>query len=520
MAKKKSKKVSKFAIDEEKLKSDTIPNPVVTGGMEAIGLTRISPIEIPKYLLMHPALPRGIEIKANRMVKLVDEDLEENIIINKSKGEKAEEAKEYCKKLLYDSGGPIFLKELVQGAYRFGTSFSVLQTDIAETEVLRFEYQHEIFFGASKYPTLLRSANADWGDIPMMQRPSLAGKMKINPKTKKIAKYTQLTRKYPERHEDNYKFNSEEYVNTRTHPALKESSPGELVPVGNEIDEDYVIQLAFDRIGDEPLGISLVQFLHLTIKYLLNMERGGAQSIVNFGFNKWKANTPFKDENKMRAFGQSLANINTDAVVVLPKDIILENIQPGTTDFDRVHPIYLKLIAMRLGIPMPLLTQSGTETNKNTITEMRKDMYEDFIADELIIEKVMNDGFFKACKIKYNTLSIKELEGIAPKFKFKQPPEDLNDEMERNLKESLMIRNYSMSAQMWFEIGDPSVLTNIGTKVNNLLEKGLKLDKKQDTSGAQKLIDKKQKINQEKKSKNKEDEKEIKEQLDNLKKKK
>lgn len=67
-------RISKHEIDVKKLKSETVPNPVVLGGIEEIGLKRISPVEIPKYLLMHPALPRGIEIKANRMIKLLDGD--------------------------------------------------------------------------------------------------------------------------------------------------------------------------------------------------------------------------------------------------------------------------------------------------------------------------------------------------------------------------------------------------------------------------------------------------------------
>ncbi len=467
-------KISKMAVDEKDLKSDTIPNPVVTGGMEAIGLERINPIEIPKYLLMHPALPRGIEMKANRMIKLVDEDLEGNIISNPSGGDNAEEAAKYCKNILYNSGGPLFLKQMSQGGYRFGTSFSVLQTNIAETEVLKFEYQHEIFFGPAKYPKLLKGVNVNWGTIPMVNRTSLIGKMKINTKTKRIAKYTQLTKRFPETYESNFKSQSSEYMETRTHPELRTKFHGELVSVGKEIDEKFVIQLAFDTIGDEPLGISLIQFLHLTIKYLLNMEKGGAQSMVNFGFNKWIANTPFKDLKKMNEFGSSLAKINTDAVVVLPKDIELKNIVPGTTEFDRVHPIYLKLIAMRLGIPMPLLTQDGTQTNKATIQEMRKDMYEDFIADELTIERSINEGFFKSCIIKWPELSIKDIEKIVPKFKFGQPPEDKDVEQKRDLEFSLMIRNYAMSAQMFggnkFWKGDEGVVKSISKKVTGLVE--------------------------------------------------
>ena len=509
MAKKEKKpqKISKMTVDEMDLKSDTIPNPIVTGGMEAIGLTRINPIEIPQYLLMHPALPRGIEMKANRMIKLVDEDLETNMIQNNSLSdekkvkrlqeknkniskERIEELKglvegsrEYCRDILYNSGGALYLKQLATGAFRFGTSFSVLQTNIAESEVLKFEYQHEIFFGPARYPKPLKGVGVDWGEIPMVDRLALAGKMKINTKTKKIAKYTQLTRRYPERIEDNYKVQSAEYVNTRTHPHLKTKSPGELVPTGKEIDEEMVIQLVFDKIGDEPLGISLVQFLHLTVKYLLNMEKAGAQTMVNFGFNKWIANTPFKDDKKMRAFGTSLARINVDAVVVLPKDIELTNIMPGTTEFYRVHPIYLQLIAIRLGIPVPLLLQSGTDTNKATIQEMRKDMYEDFIADELTIEQCVNEGFFKACRIKYPELSVKELDLIVPKFKFNQPPEDMDVEQKRTLDFSLMVRNYSMAAQMWredkFSKGDPAVVKVLSKKVIILIEKSIEQSKKE-----------------------------------------
>ena len=377
--------ISKFALDVKDLKSQTIPNPVVLGGMEAIGINRIAPWDIPLYLLMHPALPRGIEIKANRMIRLVKEDLKSNVLINPTADDKktiefedgtkfnhkemATQARDYCKKITYDSGGPLFLKGYAQDAYRFGTSFVVLQKNEAESEVLRFEVQHPIFFGPARYPTKIKGPGIDWNNVPQDERDALAGKMKIDPKTKKISKYTQLTKKYPNQSENNYKPSSGEYVNTRTNPNLKEKNAGPLVPIGGEIDQDHVIQLMFDRIGDEPLGISLVQFLHLTIKYLLNMEKAAAQTMVNFGFNKWIANTPFKDIKKMQAFGKTLANLQVDSVVILPEGITLNNVVPGITEFDRMHPIYLRLIAMRLGIPMPILTQDGTTTNKACYSE-------------------------------------------------------------------------------------------------------------------------------------------------------
>jgi len=485
------KEMSKFALNEEDLKLQTWPDPVVTGGNQEIGLKIITPIEIPPFLLMHPALPRGIEIKANRMVRLTDENLLNNIVPNVSKHKSAVEAADYCRKITYDSGGPLFLKEMVGGAFSFGNTFAILQTNKAETEVLKFEYQHPIFFGPAFWPTDNNSA-VGWGDMPQTSKGQLAGKMKIDPKTKKIAQYTQYTKASTNKDSGSgggigmqntfsYENNiatpapyaaTNAYYDTKTDPKLVNRIPGNLVQVGNEFKNDQVIQLFFDRIGDEPMGLSLVQTLHLTIKYLLNMERGGAQAMVNFGFNKWVAKTPFKDIKKMKEFGKTLANLQKDSVVVLPANTEMANIAPGDTEFESIHPIYLDLIAMRLGIPMTLLTQDGTRTNKATIQEQRKDMYDDMIADELRVEWVMNDAFFKACKIKYPDLSHAELEQVVPKFKFNPAPEDIDLASERELQLTLAIRNLCMAASQWKSAeGDASVIKELGLKINELINK-------------------------------------------------
>lgn len=204
------------------------------------------------------------------------------------------------------------------------------------------------------------------------------------------------------------------------------------------------------------------------------MEQAGAQTQVNFGFNKWKANTPFKDQKKMKAFAHYLANLQKDSIIVLPEGIELDNIEPGQTDFDKVHPIYLQLIAMRLGIPMPLLTQSGTATNKSTVAEQRKDMNDDFIADEMTIEMSVSQGFVKACKIKWPDLTNVEMEDLVPSFKFNQPPEELEAEADNNLKFTLSMRNLASAAKQWSESGgDQDILKGIGFKMKELLTKSM-----------------------------------------------
>ena len=113
-------------------------------------------------------------------------------------------------------------------------------------------------------------------------------------------------------------------------------------------------------------------------------------------------------------------------------------------------------------------------------------MYEDFIADELTIERCINEGFFKSCQVKWPELSIKDIEKIVPKFKFGQPPEDKDVEQKRDLEFSLMIRNYAMSAQMFggnkFWKGDEKVVKSISKKVTGLVEgeKDKKLPEKKD----------------------------------------
>jgi len=458
-----SSSVSKFKLDEEKVKNETIPNPVVVSGWEEIGLKRIAPTEIEKYLLMHPAIPRGTEIKVNRMIKLIDEDLEENVIPNKTKTPLSKQARDYCRKILEDSEGPLFIKDMGLGAFRFGTSFAVIQTDKDEKEVLRFEHQHEVFFGPARYPKDVKDPK--WGNIPIGERSNLAGKMKIDPITKKIDKFTQYMKRYQSK-ESNYDGTS--FIDTRK-PEIQMQGQPQLEPYGEEFDKSKVSTLLFDKFGDEPLGIPLIQFLHLTVTYLLNMEKGAAQTQVNFGFNKWKAMTPFRDQVKLQQFASSLSRINTDAVVCLPEGITLENIQPGRTDFDKVHPIFMKLIGIRLGIPYAILTMDGGSTNKASIAEQRKDMYEDFIADELTIESTINDLFWKACRIKYNTLSHEQLEAIVPKFKFKQPEEDKDIQMDRNLKFSLMIRNFATAAVDMGDLGQVETVEDIAIKIRELL---------------------------------------------------
>ncbi len=58
--------LEQFANALENVKPITQPSIILKGGVEQIGLTKLTPRIIEQYLWMHPVIPRGIEIKANK----------------------------------------------------------------------------------------------------------------------------------------------------------------------------------------------------------------------------------------------------------------------------------------------------------------------------------------------------------------------------------------------------------------------------------------------------------------------
>lgn len=519
--------ISKMTLDESKLNAITVPNPALAMGIPGIGVHKVPKQLVPMLLLNHPALPRAIDIKSNNMFNLIDDNLERNIIVNKkgSKGKESnsnmptpEEAADYCKTILDNSGGPVYVKDLVVGTYRFGTSNGILQQNKAKTEVLRFEHQHELFFGPARWPTIKQGKDVKWDNIPRIEREKLFGKIKIDPKTKKISKFTQFTlqseaekdgkncgypgygfgygdqygyesyghNSYPVgppnpygnqgQYKNNYDANTGVLTNTMQVPNQNKYSSMPICPVGPEFDQRIIQHLLFDRMGDEQLGIPLVQTIQLVINDLLGIERAGAQSTINFGFNKYVANTPYKNGPKMQEFAASLASINTDAVVVLPADIDMKNIEPSQVNLDVIHAVYINLIAMRTGIPVPILTGQGRDTNKASIESLRQEMFGDFKPDEVIFERSLNDAFFKACQIKWSRLTIVQLDMIVPTFRFNLPKEDQNVIADRELKTSLSVRNYSDSAKIFWGIGMNDLAIKLGAKVNTILNRSFLLD--------------------------------------------
>ena len=124
--------------------------------------------------------------------------------------------------------------------------------------------------------------------------------------------------------------------------------------------------------------------------------------------------------------------INRRDAIILPRGTDVNNLNPGNTEFPEYHRVFIQLLAVRLGIPQPLLTQSGLTTNKATLQEMKKDLYDDIQADELIVKQAIEDQIFKpACELQFG----EDFDEI-PSFYFNEVQEDIDLKVERQLKES------------------------------------------------------------------------------------
>jgi len=176
--------------------------------------------------------------------------------------------------------------------------------------------------------------------------------------------------------------------------------------------------------------------------------------MIAFGHNRWMAHTPFRSEEKMKSFAKSIENIRQRSVVILPEGVKLDTIKPGSTEFETVHNIMLTIIAMRLGMSIIQLKGTGADINKSTFGEMQKDIRNDFFADELELEKSINDGIIKSCKIKYRLKTPDQIRQFPyPRFTFNEMKEDKAEQARIILQQSLGLRNVAFSTKMMIESG-------------------------------------------------------------------
>ena len=455
--------VSKMIVADSEVKNDTEPNAMVTGGFGEIGIRRVSPAEIMGVLFCHPAVERGIEFKFNRIIKQLDKQNIGNNILPFDDSTLAKGAKEYIVEIFNNSSlQPLsWVKQFGRDAMRFGDNYAVLKTNKARNKVLRWELQNPIFFSPMfdiKGGDTIKVGKSTQSQFPTDNLVNF----RINPTTKLPTEYTQLKKLSPTStfFGSPYSFSSGLYDRGDRNSGRYIGYGGKgqvnfrFVPSGRVLNADRVMQLNFDRVGDEPFGIPIAQTLVQTVSQIIRVEDAGAETMVAFGYNRWIAHTPFKSDEKMRSFAKSIENIRKRSVVILPEGVKLENITPGSTEFETVHDILLTIISMRLGISIIQLKGTGADINKSTFGDLKKDIRNDFFADELEIEKAINDGIIKSCKIKYRLNTPDKISKFPyPRFTFSEMKEDKDEQARIILQQSLGLRNVAFSVKMLKENG-------------------------------------------------------------------
>ena len=80
----------------------------------------------------------------------------------------------------------------------------------------------------------------------------------------------------------------------------------------------------------------------------------------------------------------------------------VNNLIPGQSEFVATHETFINLIAIRLGVPKPILTLDGTDVNKATMQELMRDLTYDIRAEELKVCSAIREQIFRsACETIY-----------------------------------------------------------------------------------------------------------------------
>lgn len=386
----------KFSIDYSDMDKKVKPSPLAYGGQKEIDFEVPTPVEIEKFLLLHPAVPTGIDIRANKLV---------------GKGYQVtgqhEEATKYCKNILYESGGIIFVKRFYKNAIAWGTGFTELVPNKSKTEILKCDVLHPIYFNFLKQKKYIDNKEK-WITI--------------------IDNVTRLPKAYSQ-----YKIND----------------VGEWEAVGTPIAPDRAAYLALDTWGDEFEGISIITYLRATMKNLFDTEDAGAHSAYLTANPRYAFTTNIMNIEDLKDFGDGVKQMNEKDVVVLTEGTDVKVLQPGITNFPEFHKRFLLLIASKLQIPLPLLISDATSTNKSTLDKQLEFLDEQLVADEYVIKETIEKQIFEtACKLKFGENF--EVENI-PKFDF-NPFIDSMKEIELIGEKTKLVERMARSIKMMHEI--------------------------------------------------------------------
>jgi hypothetical protein len=232
--------------------------------------------------------------------------------------------------------------------------------------------------------------------------------------------------------------------------------------VDKKIELKKVAKLSFRNIGDNLLGVSLIQRMFNDLKRGL-MIKDSITDAANLTIPKMVIRADHNNEDAQRRDVESLANLAVDDVIMVTTDKEVQFIQPGETQLPDFYDIFIKGITTASSVPRPLLLADGTEVNKATMDALMKQFRESLRSEENTVKRTMR-WIFKRILESYG-IETKKI----PYFIFPRTPEEKEQLMDMTNKRVNTLVALSNSLAGLQTVGLTKQVTQMSDILNDLV---------------------------------------------------
>lgn len=208
--------------------------------------------------------------------------------------------------------------------------------------------------------------------------------------------------------------------------------------VSKRLDIDEVGYMSFRVVGDNFIGISLVQRMFQDVMRGLGIKESISDA-SDMTIPKMIVQGQYVTDEEQEDEAEKFAGLASDDVIVINDGKSVTFVQPGETQLPDFYDIFIKGVTTASGVPRPLLLSDGTEVNKATLIEMSKKLRHTMRVEQQILQRRMRWIFARIME-SYG-LSLDKV----PFFTFPEDQEDESARIDRELKKASTLANLSNS---------------------------------------------------------------------------